>query len=153
MSNEKKEPGNCLPVVPGIFTLPPYGDAPPALLGGFCRECNQYYFPRPKYCRCCLKPVEESPVGSQGTLYSFTVIRKKAPFGLPLPYGAGFVDLEKTGLRIFCLLDPGAVDQLRIGLPVQLAVAPLGINSSGEPCLRPYFTPRRDTQAAGGPVQ
>lgn len=129
------------PVVPGIFTLPPYDEAPPTLLGGFCGTCGTYYFPRPNYCRSCLGPLKEIPVGSEGTIYSFTVIRKKPPFGLPLPYGAGFVDLKESGLRIFSLLDPESVDQLRIGLPVRLAVAPMGHDAGGNPCLRPYFKP------------
>jgi uncharacterized OB-fold protein len=129
------------PVIPGIFTLPPYDEAPPALLGGFCPTCSAYYFPRPQYCRTCLGTVEETRVGSEGTIYSFTIVRKKAPMGLPLPYGIGYVDLKETGLRIFCLLDPAALDKLRIGLPVQLAVRDLGHNANGSPCLRPYFSP------------
>jgi uncharacterized OB-fold protein len=129
------------PVMPGIFTLPPYDDEAPALLGGFCPACNAYYFPRPKFCRVCLGPVEETGVGSEGTIYSFTVVRKKPPLGLPLPYGVGFVDLKETGLRIFCLLDPTALEKLRIGLPVRLAVNSLGCDMNGSPCLRPYFTP------------
>lgn len=129
------------PVMPGIFTLPPYDDEPPALLGGFCPACNVYYFPRPKYCRTCLGLVEETRVGDEGTIYSFTVVRKKAPLGLPLPYGVGFVDLKKTGLRIFCLLDSAVLDKLHIGLPVRLAVNTLGYDINGFPCLRPYFTP------------
>lgn len=140
MINEKKLIG-IPPVMPGIFTLPPYDDGPPALLGGFCPACNLYYFPRPKYCRACLGKVEETGVGSEGTVYSFTVVRKRAPLGLPLPYGVGFVDLKKTGLRIFCLLDPAALEKLRIGLPVRLAIGVLGHDGSGSPRLRPYFTP------------
>lgn len=129
------------PVMPGVFTLPPYDDAAPVLLGGFCPACRVYYFPRPKYCRACLGPVEETRVGSEGTVYSFTVVRKKAPMGLPLPYGVGFVDLKQTGLRIFCLLDPTALEKLHIGLPVRLVVNTLGHDLNGSPCLRPYFTP------------
>jgi uncharacterized OB-fold protein len=130
------------PIAPGIFTLPPYDLSPPELLGGLCDKCNQYYFPRPKYCRICLGPVKETVLGSEGTIYSFTVIRKKPPFGLPLPYSVGFIDLQDCRLRIFCLLDPGAVDDLRIGLPVQLKVGPLGHDGHGHSCLRPYFSPK-----------
>jgi uncharacterized OB-fold protein len=130
------------PVMAGIFTLPPYGAGGPALLGGFCPLCVTHYFPRPKYCRICLGPVEEVDLGSEGTIYSFTVIRKKAPLGLPLPYGVGFVDLKETGLRIFCLFDPAALDRLRIGLAVRLEVGEMGHNGIGAPCLRPYFTPK-----------
>lgn len=129
------------PVAQGIFTLPPYDKAPPKLLGGFCKACNRHYFPRPRWCRVCLGPVEEASVGSEGTIYSFAVIRKKAPFGLPEPYGVGYIDLTESGLRVFCPLDPKAIDKLRVGLPVRLAVGPLGHDGCGSPCLRPYFTP------------
>lgn len=137
----KEKISEIAPVMPGIFTLPPYDDEPPALLGGFCPVCNAYYFPRPKYCRACLGPVKETRVGSEGTIYSFTVVRKKAPLGLPQPYGVGYVNLKETGLSIFCLFDPAALEKLRIGLPVRLAVSPLGLDINGSPCLRPYFTP------------
>ena len=129
------------PVAPGLFTLPPYDQAAPRLLGGFCPHCNRHYFPRPKYCRVCLGSVEESVLGSEGTLYSFTVVRRKPPLGLPEPYGVGYIDLADNDLRIFCLLDPAAVEQLRIGLPMRLAVGPLGHDGKGSPRLRPYFTP------------
>jgi uncharacterized OB-fold protein len=88
--------------------------------------------------------VEETDLGSEGTLYSFTVIRTKPPLGLPQPYGVGYIDLKGKALRIFGLLDAKAVDQLRVGLPLRLAVAPLGLNGRGEPCLRPYFTLQED---------
>jgi len=61
--------------------------------------------------------------------------------GLPQPYSLGYIDLDDIPLRIFCLLDPAANDQLKIGLPVHLKVAPLGHDSNGKPCLRPYFSP------------
>ena len=137
------------PVAPGIFTLPPYDQAPPKLLGGLCPVCNRYYFPRPKYCRVCLDAVEETTLGSEGTIYSYTVIRRKPPLGLPDPYSVGYIDLVETGLRIFCLLDPKAIDELRIGLPVKLAVGPLGHDGRGAPRLRPYFTPQGVSKSGG----
>ena len=131
------------PVAPGIFTLPPYDKSPPRLLGGLCPDCNQNYFPKPRYCPVCLGPTEETVLGSEGRIYSFTVVRRRAPLGLPEPYSVGYIDLTETGLRIFCLLDPAAIDQLRIDLPVRLAVGQLGHDGHGSPRLRPYFTPMR----------
>jgi uncharacterized OB-fold protein len=130
------------PMMPGVFTPPPYDQNPPRLIGGFCRECRHFYFPRPHYCPHCLGTVEETALNSEGTIHSFTVVRTKPPLGLPQPYSVGYVDLAESGLRIFCLLDPMAIDRLRIGLPVRLAVSPLGHDGRGTPCLRPYFTPR-----------
>ncbi len=130
------------PMMPGIFTPPPYDQDPPKLIGGFCADCHMYYFPRRKYCPTCLQPVEEILLDSAGTIHSFTVVRTKPPLGLPQPYSVGYIDLTGSGLRIFCLLDPAAIDRLRIGLPVRLAVGPLGNDCHSMPCLRPYFTPR-----------
>ena len=130
------------PIALGIFTLPPYDKAPPKLLGGFCPECNSKYFPRRRYCHLCLGPIKETVLGSEGTIHSYTVIRRKPPLGLPNPYSVGYIDLIENPLRIFCLLDPAAIDQLRAGLPVRLAVAPLGHDRHGSSRLRPYFTPK-----------
>ena len=132
---------NIPPAVIGVFTLPPYDQAPPKLIGGFCKSCNQYYFPQPRFCKSCLEPVEGMVLDSEGTIYSFAVVRRKPPLGFPNPYGVGFVDLRICGLRIFCLFDPASVEQLKIGLPVTLAVASLGHDGHGSPRLRPYFTP------------
>lgn len=138
---DSETPNEIPPVASGVFTLPPYDERPPRLLGGFCPDCSRHFFPRPKYCKSCLKPVEEISLGSTGTLYSFTVIRTKPPLGLPQPYCVGYIDLAETDLRIFCLLDPKAIDQLRVGLPVYLTVGPLGHDGKGDACLRPYFSP------------
>ncbi len=134
---------NTIPlVVQGIFSPPPYDKAPPTLLGGHCPECDRSYFPRSKYCRHCLGEVRETDIGRTGSLYSYTVVRTKPPWGLPSPYSVVYVDLNESKLRVFGLFDPLAVDQLTIGLEVELCVKPLGQNSQGELCLRPYFSPR-----------
>jgi uncharacterized OB-fold protein len=132
---------NIPPVAEGIFSLPPYDDVPPVLLGGYCPQCKRYDFPRPKYCRKCLGHSEQVTLGREGEIYTYTIIRVKPPLGLPSPYAVGYIDLKESGLRIFCLLDPSAVDALQIGRPVTLKVAPLGNGVDGAPRLRPYFTP------------
>jgi len=129
------------PVAHGIFSLPPYDNAPPTLLGGYCQDCKRYFFPRPKYCPGCLNIPQERALGSTGTLYSYTTVRIKAPLGFPSPYSVVYVDLDRNGLRVFGLFDPHAGDQLKIGLKVTLAIGSLGNDLKGQPCLRPYFRP------------
>lgn len=128
--------------MPGIFTAPARG-GDPELLGGVCPACGRNFFPRPARCPGCLGPVDEASLGSRGRLYTYTVVRVKPPWGLPCPYGVGYVDLEGSGLRVFGLLAPGALDELEIGLSVRLAVGELGVDLDGRPCLRPYFEPAR----------
>lgn len=134
------------PFFKGIFTLPPYGQGGPRLLGGFCPACGDYTFPRPRFCPHCLGAVEEADLGSEGSLYSFTVIRTRPPLGLPQPYAVGFVDLKEKNVRIFCLLDPKAIERLRINIPLRLSVAPLGHDGQGAPRLRPYFIPQENNE-------
>ncbi len=136
------EPLDLPPVAKGVFALPPDDQQPPRLIGSTCRSCNEYFFPATPYCRKCLEPTAEADLGSEGVLYSCTVIRTKAPLGLPTPYAVGYVDLALHSLRIFFLLDPDAIEKLKPGLAVRLAVRPLGVDQQGSPCLRPYFTPK-----------
>jgi uncharacterized OB-fold protein len=92
-------------------------------------------------CPACLGPTRLGALDREGAIYSFTVVRVKPPQGLPSPYPLGYLDLKTSGLRVFALLDPRAVDQLEIGLPMRLVVGPLGLDQRGRPGLRPYFTP------------
>ena len=131
------------PVAKGVFTLPPYDQFPPRLIGSVCPSCSEYFFPATPYCRKCLEPTVEADLGSEGILYSYTVIRTKAPLGLPTPYCVGYVDLAGSSLRIFFLLDPDEIETFKPGLAVRLAVKPLGVDQQGSPCLRPYFTPQQ----------
>ncbi len=131
------------PFAKGVFTLPPYDQFSPRLIGSACPSCKEYFFPATPYCRKCLAPATETDLGSEGMLYSCTVIRTKAPLGLPTPYAVGYVDLTVSSLRIFFLLDPDEIETFKPGLAVRLAVKPLGVDQQGSPCLRPYFTPQQ----------
>lgn len=132
------------PVLEGIFEIGP----PPRLLGGYCPGCERRYFPKPFVCPVCQGSVETVPLSGRGTLYSFALVRTKAPFGLPQPYAVGYVDLQTDGLRIISLLDPERLQDLAIGMPMELRVAPLGLGADEQPCLRYYFTPEESKEKA-----
>lgn len=109
------------------------------LIGGACAACGKSHYPRQEICRGCLAPTRRSLIGGTGRIYSFTRVRSRAPYGLPEPYAVGYVDLDRSGLRVFGLFAPQATEQLRIGAEVELSVIPLGVNAEGRPCLRPAF--------------
>ena len=137
---QKNNTQPCPPVVPGVFTMPA-GAEDPELLGGHCPVCDRDFFPRPPRCPHCLGEVQEKRLGSTGRLYTYTVVRVRPPWGLPRPYGLGYVDLDDCGLRVLGLLAPEDLEDLTIGRPLRLAVGELGCNLSGDPCLRPFFEP------------
>ncbi len=133
-------PGSIRPVATGVFTMPPDDTTAPHLLGGACDRGHGPFFPRPTYCPRCLDPVHEVDLGGHGTIYSYTVVRTRPPLGFPQPYAVGYIDLEEYPLRVFCLLDPTCLDELKIGRRLRLRVGPFGDDGSGEPLLRPLFT-------------
>lgn len=130
---------NTPPLVPeGIARGAEGGDA--VLIGGHCPVCRRDFFPRPRYCPECLEPCQESILGGQGEIHSYTIVRTRPPFGLPQPYAVGYIDLSGSGLRIFGLFNPVDIPGLAIGRKVRLEIGPMGNTGRGEPCLRPYFS-------------
>ncbi|KJS39135.1 MAG: hypothetical protein VR70_08740 [Rhodospirillaceae bacterium BRH_c57] len=109
------------------------------LLASQCGEANRLSFPRRAFCGADLTEPEEVEVPGVGTVYCYTVVRTRAPYGLPTPYAVGYVDIDGTGLRVFGLFEPELVDDLEAGLAVELQARPLGIDNHGEACLRPLF--------------
>ncbi len=120
-----------------------------ALVAGHCSGCGRHFYPLPGRCSSCHGPLTRALFGERGSIYSFTVVRTRAPFGLPEPYAVGYVDAEDLGLRVFGLLDPGCIDRLSVGAPVRLDVLPLGGDAEGRPCLRPVFTLCRQSGKGG----
>jgi uncharacterized OB-fold protein len=130
MANELK------PVMEGIFEA----GSSPRLIGGICPKCNRKFFPKPIVCPYCLEEPRETKLSTEGKIYTYAVLRTRAPYGLPQPYADGYVDLEEDSLRIHSLFDPEKISDLEIGKPVTLRVGPMGVGNDGEPCLRYYFT-------------
>jgi uncharacterized protein len=128
------------PVMEGIFEVGP----PARLIGAKCPKCNKQFFPAPMVCPSCLGPVNPFRLPTEGKIYSFTVVRTRPPFGLPQPYAVAYIDLAGGGLRIIGLLDPKATETLYIDQAVTLKVGAIGLDRTGQPCLRYFFTPKRE---------
>lgn len=109
------------------------------LVGAHCDNCDKYFFPVRELCSGCLGSTTQTRLGSHGTVYSFTVVRTKPPFGLPQPYGVAYIDLDRVPLRVFGLLDPQQLGEAHIGARVFLCVSPMGVNNADQACLRPFF--------------
>ncbi|MDD2736289.1 MAG: OB-fold domain-containing protein [Desulfuromonadaceae bacterium] len=127
------------PLLPNLFE--PIGSDGKrfGLVGGYCTHCDRYFFPLAEQCSDCCEPLTRMIVGERGSVYSYTVVRTKAPFGLPEPYAVAYIDLAESPLRIFGLIDPGDLDDLDVGKTVQLTVKAIGVDALGRHCLRPVF--------------
>lgn len=136
------------PLLPDLFEPLGAGGKRFGLVGGYCPSCDRNFFPLVEHCGVCRGALTRKVVGEHGSVYSYTVVRTKAPFGLPEPYAVGYVDLVETPLRIFGLIDPEDIDDLAVGVAVTLTVKPIGVDAHGRECLRPVFSVV-DAAAAG----
>lgn len=127
------------PVVPELFQALDEQAERHGLVGGYCAGCNRHFFPAAGHCPTCHGTLQRRVFGEHGRLYSFTVVRTRAPFALPEPYAVGYVDLDDVPLRVFALLDPAAIPELAVGARLVLKSMQLGENALAAPCLRPVF--------------
>ena len=93
------------------------------LLGFRCQECGTAVFGPATFCQGCaserLEPIE---LNSQGTLYSYTVVRvPSAGWPGPVPYILGQVELPE-GPQVLAEVVDTPVEDLAIGMAVELVL-------------------------------
>lgn len=126
------------PMLEGIFEVGP----PPRLLGAECPVCEGKFFPKPVFCPHCLGEVKEIKLSTEGTVYSYSILRiPNMLYKYPQPYASGYVDLDGDNIRVYTLFDPEKTEEIAIGQRVTLKVGQVGIGLDGKECLRYYFTP------------
>ncbi|WP_432041878.1 Zn-ribbon domain-containing OB-fold protein [Streptomyces cadmiisoli] len=93
------------------------------LVGCACGRCGTFRMPGPICPVCGSADVIWRPLSGQGTVFSYTVVRHAV---IPqvrgqLPYVIAVIDLAGApGLRLIANLWNVAVDDLRIGMPVEV---------------------------------
>ena len=140
-----------VPVAEDLFRQ---ADDGAALVGSRCTGCGTHYFPKSLSCRnpaCDDKAVTDVLLGRRGHLYSYTVQAYRPP---PLfcmepfaPYAIGLVDLAE-GLRVLAMLTGCELDEIRIGMPVQLTAEKLYTDESGRDVLTYKYAPSAGEPAA-----
>ena len=135
---------DAVPVVGGLFRA--VADDV-ALLGTRCGGCGVYYFPTSLSCRnpaCESTAVEPVLMGRQGRLYSWTVQKYRPPplFGMePFePYAIGSIELPER-VRVIGMLTGWWVDDLYVGMPVELTTRVLCRDSDGRDVCTYAFRP------------
>ncbi len=128
---------------PGELEIHPDGSG--NLLGSRCTACGSSFFPVRKACAGCLsRDLETVPLSTEGVLYTFSVVRQSAP-QFEVPYALGYVDLPE-GLRIMGQISGCDIDDIRIGMRLQLALEPFGTDDQGEPLTGFRFHPAEVTE-------
>lgn len=85
-----------------------------------CPACGRHqFFPRTLCMHCGATDLAWTDPAGTGTVYSFSIVRRKAEAGGD--YNVALIDLDE-GVRMMSRVDGVALDQLRIGMPVKARV-------------------------------
>ena len=108
------------------------------LVGGKCSACGFTTLGLRDICPECWAcgTMDETPIGRQGTLYTYTVIHQ-LPQGYDEPFAVGYVDLA-DGVRVFAHID-NSPESLTIGARLDLASAPLRNDDEGAVLTGPRY--------------
>lgn len=142
-------PAERVPIDPLLFAWP---SAEPRLLGSRCTACGVVTFPQQTGCpRCCSTAVETRPLGTHGTLWTWTTqefppksppyrpARPDAPFE---PYAVGYVELPGE-VRVEARLVVERFADLAIGMPMRLVFVPAFRDAQGREVVTYAFAPVR----------
>ena len=119
-------------VDPKRLRITNYSGTEGTLLGFRCRECAVTVFGPATFCQACTSfDIEETDLGSEGTLYSYTIVRIP-PAGWPgdVPYILGQVELPSGPQVLAEVIDCRQAD-LTIGMPVGLAIRAVSAQEGG----------------------
>ena len=140
-----------VPIAPGLFTWPA---EEPQLIGGKCTVCGVVTFPKQGSCpRCNGQDVVEELLERRGTLWTWTVqgFRPKSP---PyegseefVPYPVGYVELAGEA-KVESLLVDVPIEDLRIGMEMELVIVPFHSAVTGEDAVTFAFRPVRTQEDA-----
>ena len=131
-------------IADGLFTWPA---AEPQLISSRCGRCATTTFPSQPSCpRCTSTDVHEHLLARKGTLWTWTVqgFRPKSP---PyeggdefVPYPVGYVELPGEA-KVEALLVEVAIDELEIGMAMELVIVPFHSAVSGDDAAMFAFRP------------
>jgi len=141
MSEEKRQ----IPVLEGFFTWP---SDEPRLIGGKCKGCGEYFFPKFVSMHnpdCEFREVEEVLLSRKGRLWTYTIIYYKPPlpFRAPepfKPFGIGIVELPE-GIRVIGQMTGCELNKLKVGMEVEMVVEKQHEDNQGNEYMTWKFRP------------
>ncbi|MFC1914304.1 Zn-ribbon domain-containing OB-fold protein [Chloroflexota bacterium] len=133
-----------IPIVDGLFTWPA---EKPQLIGGRCKLCGRYFFPKtsPVHKPGCPGDVETVKLSRNGKLVSYTwqYYQPPPPFRAPepfVPFGLGLVELPE-GIRVFGIMTAKDQSELKMGIDVEMIIDELYKDEQGTGHLTWKFRP------------
>ncbi|MBI2166441.1 MAG: OB-fold domain-containing protein [Chloroflexi bacterium] len=109
-----------------------------------CSDCGYYiHWPKQRCPQCWSTNVAPAKVSGRGTVYSYTIYQVEGPPGFKPPYSVVLVSLEEQeDVRICSNLEDCPLDQIKIGMPVEVFFRDV----PEEDVSIPLFRPRKGTK-------
>ena len=139
-SDQPVQQGNKqIPIADGLFTWP---SEEPRLIGSRCLNCGEVFFPTQTACSFCSSTdTEEILFSHRGTLDLYTCSRYPTPgYTGPSPLCIGFIRLPE-GTKVIAPLTETDIDNLRIGMEVEMVIRTVATDQQGNDLLGFAFTP------------
>lgn len=124
-----------IPIQDGLWEVGQTSKEIPHLIGSKCTHCGEIYFPQKviNHCiQCHKRCLQKTILSNRGKVVSFAVVERAPAGGFykgPIPYAYGFVKLTDNA-RIKTLFT-GKIDQLEIGMDVELIIETLFVDEDG----------------------
>lgn len=129
MTGTGKNATELVPLEKGRFEMPDSIDGVPRLYGQRCVNCHELFTSTSReYCaNCGRRSLERMQLGTSGTVHTFTTVYQKLPGSLlEPPYVIARVTLP-GGVRVQTVICEVGPDEIRVGMPVEIFLAPLAI--------------------------
>lgn len=145
-SEESQQQPKRIPAKEDLFTMPLSPLEQVRLKGSKCQACGEVFLGKRLTCENCAgSDLEEIALSKRGKLWSYTVIRARPPGDYKgpepfVPFGLGLVELPE-GLRIISPLTDCDIDDLKIGMELELVVAKLYEDADGNEVIAFKFKP------------
>ena len=136
-----------VPFKEGMLTTPLSPLEEVRLKGIRCRACGALALGERKHCiNCTSSDVEEHVFSEYGKVYTYTIVRHAPPPPYPQetfkPFPAAWVELE-DGLYVLSELTDCGLDEVEIGMPVELAVGKGWEDDNGNDVIMYKFRPTK----------
>jgi uncharacterized protein len=118
----------------------------PHLAAQRCDACGAHYFGRRDACAACFSDAFTTVnVSTSATLETFTIVAVAAP-GVAVPFVAGVVDCQGISVRTNVVNVEPSPQTIKLGMPLQLATFPIGVDDNGSTAIGFGFEPATNTE-------
>jgi uncharacterized protein len=134
-----------VPLRDDLFEMPESLEGTPLLYGQRCRNCGEVFSGgRRVFCaNCSAEALERITLSTSGEVYSYTTVRQALKGALVQPpYVIAQVRLPER-VTVQTVLTGVEPEQVRIGMPVEICLRPLGEDEEGNTLVNFFFRPAK----------